>query len=190
MGAYYVFTKRAEIPELIQTYLERAMQAKDDEYIESYIREFAGIFEMGYHHIAIAGLKPVANYKDDTVQKALIEFLVRARNYDPEYVEDLLLRGEFPQDIADRVLANPTSERLTDLLTYQLLTIIYDLFILGPKPLRNELKWLLSKAIEMPSFQDFVVLIIRELFNLVIGEVVFSVPKDAPSRQLLGRVKA
>jgi hypothetical protein len=100
-------------------------------------------------------------------------------------MEDLLLRGEFPQEIADRVLANPTSERLTDLLTYQLAAIIYDLFILGPKTLRNELKWLLSKALELPSFQDLVVLIIREIFNIVLGEVVFSVPPDAPSRQMV-----
>jgi hypothetical protein len=129
-------------------------------------------------------LKPVAAYKNETIEKALIDFLVRARNYDPEYVEDLLLRGEFPQEIADRVLANPTSERLADLLTYQLLNILYDLFILGPKILRNELTWLLTKALELHSFQEFVVLIIREIFNVVLGEVVFSVPKDAPSRRL------
>jgi hypothetical protein len=190
MGAYYVFTKRAELPEMIQTYLERAIKDKDDEYIESYIREFVSLFELGYHHIAVAGLKPVANYKNETVQKALIDFLVRARNYDPEYMEDLLLRGEFPQEIADRVLANPTSERLVDLLTYQLLNIIYDLFILGPKTLRNELTWLLSKALELRNFQEFVVLIIREIFNIVLGEVVFSVPPDAPSRQMLKEVKA
>jgi hypothetical protein len=187
MGAHYVFNKRAEVPDLIQTYLERAILARDDEYIEAYIREFVVLFEMGYHHIAIAGIKPVAHYQNEGVQKALIDFLVRARNYDPEYMEDLLLRGEFPQQIADRVLANPTSERLTDLLTYQLATIVYDLFVLGPKTLRNELKWLLSKALELSSFQDFVVLIIREIFNLVLGEMVFAVPEDAPSRQILSK---
>jgi hypothetical protein len=184
-GAYYVFSKQAEVPEVILAYLERAIQARDDEYIAVYIQELVAIFEIGYHHIAIAGLKPVANYESEGVQKALIDFLVRARNYDPEFIEDLLLRGEFPQEIADRVLANPTSERLTDLLTYQLATIVYDLFVLGPKTLRNELKWLFSKALGLPSFQDFVVLIIREIFNLVLGEVVFSVPKDAPSRQIM-----
>jgi hypothetical protein len=185
MGGYYVFTKRAEIPPLIQMYLERAMQVNDEEYIVEYIREFVGIFELGHHHIAIAGLKPVANYKSETVEQALIDFLVRARNYDPEYVEDLLLREEFPREIANRVLANPSSERLADLLTYQLITVVYDLFILGPKSLRNELKWLFYKSLEMPSLQDFVVLVIREIFNVVLGEVVFSVPPDAPSRQSL-----
>jgi hypothetical protein len=189
LGSYYVFTKRVEIPEVIHIYLEQAMQANDGEYIEAYIRELTSIFEIGYHHIAIAGLKSVVNNKNESVQRAIIDFLVRARNYDPEYVEDLLLRGEFPQEIANRVLANPTSERLTDLLTLQLLMIVYDLFILGPRPLRNELKWLFSKALELPSFQDFVVLIIREIFNLVLGEMVFSVPKDAPSRQLVKGVK-
>ena len=185
MGGYYVFTKRAEIPDVIQPYLERAMRAKDDEYIAAYIREFIAIFEMGYHQIAIAGLKPLANYNNPDILKSLIDFLVRARNYDPEYIEDILLRGEFPQAIVDHVLANPTSERLTDLLANQALTIVYDLFILGPKTLRSELKWLLSKALELPSFQDFVVLVIREIFNVVLGEVVFNVPKDAPSRQML-----
>jgi hypothetical protein len=184
MGAYYVFTKRAELPELIQSYLERAMNEQDHEYIKAYIQDFIAVFEIGYYQIAIAGLKPVASYKNEEVQKALVDFLVRARNYDPEYVEDLLLRGEFPQEVTDRVLANPTSERLADLLTYQLITVVYDLFILGPKPLRNELKWLFSKALELPTFQDFAVLIIREIFNLVLGEVVFSVPADAPSRQI------
>jgi hypothetical protein len=100
-------------------------------------------------------------------------------------MEDLLLRGEFPPEVVDRVLANPTSERLTDLLTYQMASLVYDLFVLGPKTLRTELKWLLSKALDLRSFQDFVVLIIREIFNLVLGEAVFSVPEDAPSKQLL-----
>ena len=187
MGAYYILTKRAEIPDVIHTYLDRAIQAEDDEYIVEYIREFVSLFELGYHHVAIAGIKPVANYmathKNEKVQKALVDFLVRARNYDPEYIEDLLLRGEFPEEIANRVLANPTSERLADLLTYQLIAIVYDLFILGPKTLRNELKWLLAKAVDLSSFEEFVGLIIREIFNLVLGEVVFSVPPDAPSRQ-------
>lgn len=183
IGAHYVFYKRAEIPEVIQTYLDKAIQAKDDQYIEEYIREYVSIFELGYHHVAIAGVKPVASYKSEKVEKALIDFLVRARNYDPEYMEDLLLRGEFPEEIANRVLANPTSERLADLLTYQLIAIVYDLFILGPKTLRSELRWLLAKAVDLPSFEKFVGLIIREIFNLVLGEVVFSVPEDAPSRQ-------
>jgi hypothetical protein len=184
MGAYYVFTRRVDIPDVIHHHLERAIQARDDEYIAAYIQEFVAIFEIGYRQIAIAGIKPVANYKNEEIQKTLIDFLVRARNYDPEYMEDLLLRGEFPQEITDRVLANPTSERLADLLTYQLITIIYDLFILGPKTLRNELKWLLSTAVELSNLQDFFSLTIREIFNLVLGEVVFSVPKDAPSRQM------
>ena len=100
-----------------------------------------------------------------------------------EYIEDLLLRGDFPQDIADRVLANPTSERLTDLLSYQLAAIIYDLFILGPKTMRNELKWLFTKSLDLSNFEEFIVLVIREILNIVLGEVVFKVPTDAPSRQ-------
>jgi hypothetical protein len=123
------------------------------------------------------------------VQKALVDFLVRARNYDPEYIEDLLLRGEFPREIADQVLANPTSERLTDLLTYQLAAIVYDLFVLGPGVLRDELKWLFSKAAELHNLDEFVELIIRETFNLILGEAVFFVPKDAPSRQKLKGVR-
>jgi hypothetical protein len=190
LAVYYVYTKRAEIPEVIQTYLEQAIQANDEEYLEDYILDLVSIFELGYHYMTIAALKPLVTYKSDVVQKAIIDFLVRARNYDPEYMEDLLLKDEFPQEIADRVLANPTSERLTDLLTYQLAAIIYDLFILGPKTLRNELKWLFSKALELSSFQDFVVLIIREIFNLVLGEVIFSVPADAPSREILKRGRA
>jgi hypothetical protein len=137
---------------------------------------------MGYYHTTVVGLKPLANYKSEKIKQAIVNFLVRGRNYDPEYFEDLLLRGEFPQEIVGRVSASPTVERLTDLLTYQILSIIYDLFILGPKSLRNELKWLITKATESSSFQEFIVLIIREIFNVVLGEVVFNVPEDAPSR--------
>lgn len=187
LAVHYVFTKRVEMPELVLTYLEKAIEAKDDEYIAAYIQELVAIFELGvkYQPVTIAALKPIMNYDNNNVQQAIVDFLVRARNYDPDYVEDLLLRGEFPQEIADRVLTNPTSERLTDLLTYQLATIIYDLFILGPKTLRTELKWLLFKALELRNFQEFVVLIIREILNVILGEVVFNVPKDAPSRQIL-----
>jgi hypothetical protein len=111
-----VFTKRAEVPRIVHTYLDRAIQDKDDDYLKAYIHDLIGLFELGYHHMVIAAFKPIGNYKNEAVEQALIDFLVRARNYDPEYVEDLLLRGEFPQDIADRVLAVPTSERLADLL--------------------------------------------------------------------------
>jgi hypothetical protein len=190
LGAYYVFTKRVEVPELVQKYLDCAMKANDNEYLENYIQELIGLFEMGYLKITVAALKPLISYKSESVHQTIINFLVRARNYDPEYIEDLLLRGDFPQEIADRVLANPTVERLTDLLTWQLATIIYDLFVLGPKPLRNELKWFYAKAMDLPSFQDLIILIIREILNIVIGEVVFNVPADAPSRQYEKEVDA
>ncbi len=183
LGAYYVFTNRIEVPELIQKYLDRAIKENDEEYLVNYIQDLSVPFEMGYHQVTLAGLRPIANYKRESVRQEIGNFLVRARNYDPEYVEDLLLRGDFPQEIADRVLATPTSEHLTNLLTYQLASVVYDLFVLGPKPLRNELKWLYTKALDLPSFEEFIFLVIQEMLNIVLGEVVFNVPADAPSRQ-------
>ncbi len=182
--ANYIFTKRAEIPDLIQKYLDRALQDNDEEYILNYIQDLVPLFETGsYHRVVVAGLIPLVGYKNDRVRQEIINILVRIRNYDPDYIEDLLLRGDFPQEIADRVLANPTVERLTDLLTFQLYILICDLFLLGPKFLRNELKWLLIKALDFPNFEEFVSFVIREILNIVIGEVVFNVPADAPSRQ-------
>ena len=164
--------------------MDRAIKSNNDEYLEAYVSyDLTALFEFGYHHIAIEGLKPLVGYKNEKIHQMTVNLLVRARNYEPEYIEDLLLRGDFPQDIADRVLATPTSERLTDMLNYQMAAIIYDQFILGPKTMRNELKWFLTKALDLSSFEEFAVLVIREILNIVIGEVVFKVPSDAPSRQ-------
>jgi hypothetical protein len=194
MGSYiglcYVYSKRLEIPELVRGYLDRAIKANDDEFLEAYSsHELTGLFEFGYPRMAVEGLKPLVGYKNNKVHQMVINLLVRIRNYDPEYIEDLLLRGDFPQDIADRVLANPTSERLTDLLGYQLAAIIYDQFILGPKAMRNELKWLFTKALDLSNFQDLIILVIHEILNIVIGEVIFNVPADAPSRGYEKEVK-
>jgi hypothetical protein len=38
----------------------------------------------------------------------------------------------------------------------------------------------------LPSFESWFTLIIRELMNLLVGEVVLRVPKDAPSRRYFG----
>jgi hypothetical protein len=184
LGICYVYSKRIEIPELVQGYLDRAIKANDGNFIDDYLLcELSGLFEFGYPRMAVEGLKPLVGYKNDKMHQMVINLLVRIRNYDPDYIEDLLLRGDFPQEIADRVLANPTSERLTDMLSYQLAAVIYDQFILGPKTMRNELKWFLTKALDLSSFEELVVLIIREVLNIVLGEAVFNVPADAPSRQ-------
>jgi hypothetical protein len=70
-------------------------------------------------------------------------------------------------------------------LVYTMGTNIYDLFILGPKSLRNEVIWLITKCTEMSKFENLIVLAIREILNVVLGEVVFNVPKDAPSRHFI-----
>jgi hypothetical protein len=181
--ANYIFKKRIETPDLIHEYLDRALQDGNYEYLLDYVYGLTSIFEIGYYQVAIGGLAPVAGCKNDKVSQEIINLLVRIRNYDPDYIEDLLLRGDFPQEIADRVLANPTSERLTDLLTYQVYILIIDLFLLGSKSLRVEIKWLFTKALDLPNFEGFVSLTIREMLNIVLGEAVFNVPADAPSRQ-------
>lgn len=182
-AVYYIYTKRPEVTALIQKYLDRAMKEHDEQYLVDYIRDFKALFEMGYYQLTLSAIRPISNYDSTRVHQAIGDLIVRAKNYDPEYVEDILLRGDFPQEIASRALATPADEQIINLLTYQLATIVYDLFVLGPKPLRNELKWLFTKALELSSFEELVSLIIQEMLNIVLGEVVFTVPADAPSRQ-------
>jgi hypothetical protein len=172
--------------DFVKDCLERAMTAKDDEYLRLYVtNELTIMFESGLYQAALQALQPISTYESQEVKDAIIELLVRARRYDPEMVEDLLLQGGFPLEIVERVLAYPPSERLNDLMTFQLANIIYDLFLLGPQPLRLELQWLISQALELSSMSDWLVLITKEVLNLLAGEVVFKVPDDAPSRQLL-----
>jgi hypothetical protein len=57
------------------------------------------------------------------------------------------------------------------------------MFVLGPERLQSELQWVFSKCLSMPNFESWVTLIIRDVFNTLVGEVVFRVPPDAPSRQ-------
>jgi hypothetical protein len=186
IGLAYTLDKEIEVPEFVIKCLERAMKANDEEYLRLYItHELTTLFELGLCEAAVSALKPIVNYDSPRVRETIVEFLVRARNYEPEFVEDVLLQGEFPQEIVTRVLANPTSERFIDLVTWQLITIIYDLFLFGPKPLRDELQYLLSKSLELSSLDEWLALVVKELLNLLIGEVVLNVPEDAPSRQLL-----
>jgi hypothetical protein len=170
---------------LIRKYLDQAMETNDEEFLQLYIKQNLTIlFECGMYKVALNGLKPVANYDNPLVQEAIVTLLVRARQKDPEYVEDILLRGEYPQVIVDRVMASPTSEQMVDLISYQLVNILYDLFLLGPESLRGELQWLLSQAYELNNVNDWLALIIKEIFNILVGEIVFKVPEDAPSRQI------
>jgi hypothetical protein len=184
LGLCYTYSKRIEIPEIVQEYLDRAIKANNDEFLEAYLLyNVTSLFEYGLYRIAVEGLKPLAGYKSEKIHQMIINLLVRIRDHDPEYVEDILLRGDFPQDIVDRVLANPTSERMTNLLNYQLSNVIDDFFILGPKTMRKEFKWLFTKALDLSTFEEFASLVIREMLNIVLGEAVFNVPADAPSRQ-------
>jgi hypothetical protein len=96
-----------------------------------------------------------------------------------------LVNEPFPDAVRDRVNAAPTQEKLIDLVTYQLAPIIYDLFVLGPQPLREELKWLIDQALTLSTFEDWIVVIIKEILNILTGRIVFSVPADAPSRKSL-----
>jgi hypothetical protein len=120
------------------------------------------------------------------VKTSLVEFLVNARRHSPDLVEDLLYQEEFPEPVINQVLASPASEGLINLVTYQLMGVVFDLFILGPTPLREEMQWFLYQALKLPSFESWVSTIVKELANLVAGELVFSVPEDAPSRRYAG----
>ncbi|MCX6031242.1 MAG: hypothetical protein NT169_18325, partial [Chloroflexi bacterium] len=180
----YILRGHVDSPEL-RKYLDRAKAAKDVDYLISYVcNEVTVMIESGFHQAAFEALLPIADYEDQRVREALIERLVRIRQYEPEKIEDWFLEHELPQEITQRVLAYPPSEGLNDLLTYQLLWILYDLFLWGPKFLQAELQWLLFKALELPNIREWLKLIIKELFNLIAGEPVLKVPADAPSRQL------
>jgi hypothetical protein len=185
IGMTYLFQKNVE-SDILHQCLEKAMAASDDEYLKLYVTHEATIvFEYGQHEACLRALQPIAAYDNPEVQDSTIELLVRARRYDPETVEDLLLQGDFPPDVVACVSAYPASERLNDLITYQVTSLTYDLCLLGPQPLRMEYQWLISQALKLSNIHDWFVLIAQELINLVTGELVFSVPDDAPSRQIL-----
>jgi hypothetical protein len=162
------------------------MSASDDEYLKLFVtHEATIIFECGQHEAGLRALQPVAAYDSPEVRDAVVELLVRARRHDPATVEDLLMQGEFPTDVVARVSAYPASERLADLITYQVTSITYDLFLLGPRPLRMEYQWMISQALKLPNINDWFALVAKELINIIAGELVFKVPDDAPSRQIL-----
>jgi hypothetical protein len=184
-GAAYVFQSNVET-NLLTECLERAMKIRDDEYLRLYVtNEIPMIFETGQLGAALQALQPIATYESPEVRDEVVAFLVRARRYHPEAVEDYLLQGQFPHEVVARVLAYPPSERLTDLMSWQLTSIMYDLFLLGPKLLRREFQWLNLQMLELARVEDWLTLVIKEMINLLAGELVFNVPKDAPSRQLL-----
>ena len=61
--------------------------------------------------------------------------------------------------------------------------VIYDLFVIGPAPLRAELQWLILESLRLSNVHQWLAQIAKELLNLLAGEVVFAVPGDAPSRR-------
>jgi hypothetical protein len=167
--------------------LGRAMAERDDEYVMDFVTlELMVVFDLGRYRAAVEATRLVASYDNADVQDAIADLLIRARRHDPEYVEDLLLRGEYLPEVQARVMASPASETVGDLLSYQLATIIYDLFILGPEELRIEMQWLIQHLLEMSDVKEWLMLIPKEFLNLIAGELVFAVPEDAPSRRLYG----
>jgi hypothetical protein len=121
--------------------------------------------------------------------RCLFDWSIRARNHDLDFLEDLLLKSDWPREIVSRVLAEPVEQRFADLFTDKLIPMMYDLFILGPMPLRIEFQWSLSQALLSPNMRVWLLTVIRELINAILGEQIFSVPEDAPSRQILKGVK-
>ena len=187
IGLHYRYTNEPDVPDLVLGYLERAIEEQDDEYLRLYVSiELQNLLEVGFLHSAVNGARPIGRYQSAEVRQAIVDLLLRARTHAPDFVEDVLLRGDFPKEIADQVLAKPTSESMIDLVSYQVALVIYDLFVLGPKELNEELRWLISQALVLPSFESWFTLIIRELLNLLVGEVVLRVSEDAPSRRYFG----
>jgi hypothetical protein len=131
VGLAYTFQGDVESAFLTDC-LEKAMVTRNDEYLRLYItHEVMVIFEHGLHQAALQALQPIAAYDGLEVREAIVELLARAHQYEPEPVEDLLLQGGFPQEVVARVLAYPPVERLNDLMTWQVIQIIYDLFLLA-----------------------------------------------------------
>jgi hypothetical protein len=188
-------------PESVLQVVERAKREKDVDYLRLYIHHgLVILFEYNLAHAALRGAEPLMTYpdqtvedqaeedqtkEDQTVQDALVDFLVRVRSSEPHLVDDWLAQRDYPEDIVRRVQASPTSERLSHMVTNQLAPIIYDLFMLGPEPLREELQWIVGQCLELSTFDQWLATVIKELLNLLVGELVFRVPEDAPSRRLL-----
>lgn len=172
------------LPDLVSACLDKAIGEKDTEYVRLYVTcELPGLLELGLTRVVLMALEPVVNYED--VREDVIELLVRVWRSEPEIVDDWLRQGDYPKEIVDHIQASPTTEGLIDMVTMQLAAILYDLFILGPKPLRIELQWLISQALKLPDFDRWLILMIKELINLLVGEEVFQVPADAPSKEFI-----
>lgn len=181
-GITYEFQGNVESP-LLSKYLERAKAEQDEEYLTLFVTEdLTVLFELGCLRAALQALELITDYNGKKFRTAAVEFLVRARRHDPDTVEDLLLQGVFPKDLSDRVWVHSSTERLADLMTWQLAKIMTDIFLLGPSRLNLVFRWMLSQSLVVPNLSAWFALIAKEMVNLLAGEIVFSVPPGAPSR--------
>jgi hypothetical protein len=183
--AGHVLAGRGDSPPLYD-YLEKAKARRDTEYLLHYVNSEAPVMiDFGWYPAALDSLLPLADYDDAQVREALIQALVRIQRQAPDTVEEWLIGHELPQEIVQQVLAYPPTERANDLMTYQLLWLMFDWFLWGPKALREAMAYYVNAALTMPNIEEWMKFITRDLLNLIAGDLLLAVPEDAPSRKIL-----
>lgn len=173
------------VSQLLEGWINRAIEDEDIAYLCDYLRELTVAFEMGFHQVALQGLQLMAQYDHPQIRQIIAELLIRIRHYYPEDVENILLQELFSKDINQLVWASSSSERVNDLLGIRAVGILYDIFLLGPEVLRRETIWLAGQAQRMPDLENWIMLMIKEVLNLAVNEIIFPVPEDSPSKLLL-----
>jgi hypothetical protein len=185
MALAYIYNGQGVTSDVTE-WITRALEQGDREYLLNYItKELILVFEMGFHRIALDGLRLIAKHPDKELQSTAANLLIRIRRYFPADVEDLLLQEVFQEDVSKRVWRSSPTERANDLLGMRAVGVLYDIFLLGPDVLRQETIWLANQARKMPNLEAWVVLFLKEMLNLAAGEAIFTVPEESPSRLLL-----
>ncbi len=182
--ARYLLGGRTEAPAL-SAYLDAAKARRDTEYLWQFATiELPVMLDFGWYPAALMALDPLLDYDEPQVREAVVQALVRIYRHQPEQVEEWLAQREAPPEVVHRVLAYPATEQTRDLMTYQLLWIFFEWFLWGAPALRQVLQYHIHTALELPDIRTWLRLIVKDLLNLIAGEVVYPLPQDAPSQAL------
>ena len=143
------------------------------------------MLDFSWYPAALMALRPLLEYDEPQVREEVVKALVRIRRHMPEQVEEWLSQHEAPPEVTQRVLAYPPTEQTKDLMTYQLISIFFDWFLWGAPALRQVVQYHIRTALELPDLRTWLRGVIKDQMNLIAGEVVYSLPADAPSQVLL-----
>jgi hypothetical protein len=115
----------------------------------------------------------------DTIREVMVATFSNMRAYHADVVDDFLAElsdAEMTPDMKQAIQNRGATESLGMLLGTAGAWFARDFLVDANPYMRDFLKWLLYRAVQCNSFEEWVVPLMKRLINIVYGKPVFEVP--------------